>query len=363
MATPALFTPLIIRSVTFRNRLWVSPMCEYSVDKHDGVPTTWHLVHLGAFAQGRSGLIITEAAAVTPGGRISPEDVGIYNDEQRDAWAPIVDFLHSQGSAAGIQLAHAGRKASTWRPWADSYGTVPVADGGWPTVAPSAIAFSDNYATPQSLEVEGIRSLVADFAAAARRSVDAGFDVLELHAAHGYLLHQFLSPLSNRRVDLYGGILENRARLLLEIITAIRSEVGADAPIFVRFSATDWAEGGWTPEQTAIVSGWARDAGADFFDISTGGLVSGVTIPLSPGYQVPFADFVKKQSGVEVNAVGLITEALQAEQIVASGQADAVMVAREALRDPHFPLRAAHELGYDLPYWPDQYVRAKWPTD
>lgn len=362
MQTPALFTPLTIRSVTFRNRLWVSPMCEYSVEKRDGVPTAWHLVHLGAFAQGRSGLIITEAAAVNPEGRISPEDVGIYTDEQRDAWAPIVDFLHSQGSAAGLQLAHAGRKASTWRPWADAYGTVSADDGGWPTVAPSAIAFSDNYTTPDALDLEGIDSLVADFVSAARRAVDAGFDVLELHAAHGYLIHQFLSPLSNQRGDQYGGSLENRSRLLLEIVEAVRAEIGDGMPLFVRFSATDWAEGGWTKEQTAIVSGWARDAGADFFDISSGGLVNGVTIPLSPGYQVPFADFVKRESGVEVNAVGLITQSQQAEQIVSSGQADAVMVAREALRDPHFPLRAAHELGYDLPYWPEQYLRAKWPT-
>lgn len=361
MSTPALFTPLSLGRVTFRNRLWVAPMCEYSVELKDGVPTTWHLVHLGAFARGGAGLIVSEATAVSPEGRISPWDTGIWNDEQRDAWRPIVDFMHSQGAAAGIQLAHAGRKASTTRPWEDVHGTIAEADGGWIAVAPSAIPFT-GYDTPVALDLPGIAAVVADFATAARRSIDAGFDVLELHAAHGYLLHQFLSPLSNLREDQYGGSLENRARLLLEVVAAVRAEVGEGVPLLVRFSATDYAEGGWTPEQTATVSAWAKDAGADFFDISSGGLVTGVTIPLSPGYQVPFADFVKRESAVEVSAVGLITEAQQAEDIIASGKADAIMLARAIMRDPHFPLRAAHELGYDLPYWPDQYLRAKWPA-
>ncbi len=360
MPIPALFTPLTVGAVTFRNRLWVAPMCEYSVEKRDGVPTTWHLVHLGAFARGGAGLVISEATAVSAEGRISPQDTGIYTDEQRDAWAPIVEFIHSQGAAAGIQLAHAGRKASTWRPWSENHGTVPASDGGWITVAPSAIAFT-GYDTPEALDLDGIAEVVADFAAAARRSADAGFDVIELHAAHGYLLHQFLSPLSNLRGDQYGGSLENRSRLLLETVAAIRAEVGDTVALFVRFSATDYAEGGWTQEQTAIVAGWAKDAGADFFDISSGGLVAGESIPVAPGYQVPLADFVKRESGVEVSAVGLITEAQQAEQIVASGQADAVLMARAIMRDPHFPLRAAHELGYDPPYWPSQYLRAKWP--
>ena len=361
MPTPAIFTPYFVRSVTMRNRIWVAPMCEYSVEKRDGVPTDWHLVHLGGFARGGAGLVLTEATAVSAEGRISPEDTGIYNDEQRDVWSRIVGFIHSQGAVAGIQLAHAGRKASTWRPWAPERGTVPASAGGWPAVAPSAVAFT-GYAVPIELDRAGIDGVVADFAAATRRSIDAGFDVLELHAAHGYLLHQFLSPLSNFRTDEYGGSLENRARLLLEVIAAVRAEAGDAAALFVRFSATDWAEGGWDQEQTATVADWARDAGAAFFDISTGGLVSGTTIPLAPGYQVPFADFVKHASSVEVSAVGLITEAKQAEEIVSSGKADAVMLARAIMRDPHFPLRAAHELGVELDYWPNQYLRAKWPA-
>ena len=358
MTEPALFAPIDLRSVSIRNRLWISPMCQYSVEKKDGVPTNWHLVHLGAFATGGAGLIITEATAVTPEGRISPWDTGLWNDDQRDAWAPIVEFLHAHGAKAGVQLAHAGRKASTWRPWSERHGTIPADEGGWVPLAPSAVAFGD-YAVPDALDLDGVAAVVADFAAAARRAVDAGFDVIELHAAHGYLLHQFLSPLSNLRSDEYGGSLENRARLLLEVVAAVRAEVGDATAVLVRFSATDYAEGGFTTEQTAIVAGWARDAGADFFDISSGGLVTGVTIPLGPGYQVPYAEFVGDEADVEVGSVGLITEAQQAEEIVASGKADAVLIAREALRDPHFPLRAARELGYDLPYWPDQYVRAK----
>jgi 2,4-dienoyl-CoA reductase-like NADH-dependent reductase (Old Yellow Enzyme family) len=361
VSTPALFTPYAIRSVSFRNRIWVSPLCEYSVEKQDGVPTDWHLVHLGGFAKGGAGLVMTEATAVNAAGRISPQDTGIYTDEQRDAWARIVSFIHSQGAVAGMQLCHAGRKASTRRPWDDRHGTVPLDEGGWTTVAPSAIAFA-GYATPVELDRDGIAQIAADFVAAARRALDAGFDLLELHAAHGYLLHQFLSPLSNTRADEYGGSLENRARLLIDIVRAVRAEAGDAVPLFVRFSATDYADGGWDKEQTAIVAGWAKAAGADFFDVSSGGLVAGVTIPLGPGYQVPLADFVKHASSVEVSAVGLITEAQQAEQIVASGHADAVMMGRGMIRDPHFPLRAAHELGVELDYWPSQYLRAKWPA-
>lgn len=360
MPVPTLFTPLTLRNVTLRNRIWVAPMCEYSVEKQDGVPTTWHLVHLGGFAKGGAGLIITEATAVSQEGRISPQDTGIWNAEQQDAWSPIVEFLHAQGAVAGIQLAHAGRKGSTYRPWAEKHGTVPASEGGWTPVAPSAIPFT-GFATPIALDAEGIVKVVNDFVSGARRAIDAGFDVLELHAAHGYLLHQFLSPLSNERADQYGGSLENRARLLLEIVSAVRAEVGADVPLFVRFSASDYAEGGWTKEQTAIVADWARDAGADLFDVSSGGNVSGVRIPLGPGYQVPFADFVKHESNVEVAAVGLITDAAQAEQILASGKADAIMLGRAIMRDPHFALRAAHELGHELDYWPAQYLRAKWP--
>jgi 2,4-dienoyl-CoA reductase-like NADH-dependent reductase (Old Yellow Enzyme family) len=360
MSTPALFEPMSIRSLTLRNRIWVAPMCEYSVENRDGIPTDWHLVHLGSFATGGAGLVMTEATAVSPIGRISPEDTGIYTDQQQDAWRRIVEFLHGQGAAAGIQLAHAGRKASTFRRFDDQSGTVPVADGGWQSVAPSAVAF-DGYGVPEPLSIPAIEQIVADFVASARRAIAAGFDLLEIHGAHGYLVHQFLSPLANERTDEYGGTLQNRARLLLEIVRAVRAEIGAAVPLFVRLSATDWADGGIDQEQTATVAGWAREAGADLFDISTGGLVAGATNPLFPGYQVPFADFVKHESGVPVNAVGLITDAVQANEIVASGQADAVMLGRELLRDPHFALRAAHELGYDLPYWPKQYLRAKLP--
>ena len=358
--TPGIFSPLSIRSTTFRNRLWVPALCQYSVEKRDGVPTDWHLVHLGAFAMGGAGLIMTEATAVAPNGRISPHDTGIWNQTQVEAWSRITAFLHERGAVAGMQLAHAGRKASTHRGWApEKTGTVSVDDGGWPTVAPSAIAFGD-YAVPSALSVEEIHAVVAEFAAAAKRAVTAGFDLVEVHAAHGYLAHQFLSPLSNLRTDEYGGSLENRARFVLEIVAAVREAVGNELPVFVRFSATDYAEGGWNQEDTATVAGWAKDAGADFFDISTGGNVAGVTIPLRPGYQVPFADFVASTAGVPVNAVGLITTADQAQQIVASGEADAVMLGREMMRDPHFPLRAAHELGVEVDYWPEAYVRARW---
>ena len=357
MSNVALFTPHTVRSVTFRNRLWVAPLCQYSVDLEDGVPTDWHLVHLGSFARGGAGLVMTEATGVSAVGRISAEDTGIYTDEQRDAWARIVTFIHSQGAAAGIQLAHAGRKASVYREWGPQHGTRPVAEGGWQTVAPSAVAF-DGYDTPVALSASQIADIVAEFTAAAARSIEAGFDVLEIHAAHGYLLHEFLSPLSNIRTDEYGGSLANRARLLLDIVRAVRAAVGDTVPLFVRFSATDWVEGGVDQEQTATVAGWARDAGADLFDISSGGLMAAAAIPVGPGYQVPLAAHVHRSAHVEVSAVGLITDAAQAEEIVRSGAADAVMVGREMLRDPHFPLRAAHELGVELDYFPRQYHRA-----
>ena len=360
MTPAALFEPIVIRSTTFRNRLWVAPMCQYSVLAKDGVPTTWHLVHLGSMATGGAGLIIAEATAVSPEGRISDRDTGIWNDLQRDAWKPIVAFVQSQGARAGIQLAHAGPKASAWPEWGTAgNGTMVPADGGWQSVGPSARAFGD-YATPVELDATGIAKVIADFVAAARRAVDAGFDLLEIHAAHGYLLHEFLSPLSNERSDSYGGSLENRARLLLQITAAIRLEVGELIPLLVRFSATDYSDGGWNEHDTAIVAGWALAAGADFFDISSGGNISGVTIPVGPGYQVPLARVVKSEGNVEVSAVGLITQAQQAEEIIASGAADVVMLGREMLRDPHFPLRAAHELGVELDYWPSQYLRARW---
>ncbi|AWB85843.1 NADH:flavin oxidoreductase/NADH oxidase [Mycetocola zhujimingii] len=359
---PALFTPLTLRNLTIRNRVWIPAMCQYSVEARDGVPTDWHLVHLGQFAIGGAGLVISEATAVSPEGRISDRDTGIWTDEQADAWARVVRFIQSHGAAAGIQLGHAGRKASTFAPWGSDgrRGSLPIADGGWETVGPTTDAF-DGFTAPRELDEAGIDRVVADFAAAARRAVTAGFSVLEIHAAHGYLLHQFLSPLVNTRTDSYGGSLENRARLLLRVVEAVRENAG-NSVVFVRFSATDWAPDGWDEGQTATVARWAADAGADFFDISTGGAIPGVEIPLSPGYQVPFAASVRAAAGVGVAAVGLITDAAQAEEIVASGSADAVLIGREALRDPHFPLRAAAELGARIDYVPGQYERAPYPA-
>jgi 2,4-dienoyl-CoA reductase-like NADH-dependent reductase (Old Yellow Enzyme family) len=361
MSDTALFSPLTIRAVTIRNRIWVAPMCQYSAEAEDGMTTDWHLVHLGSFGQGGAGLVISEATAVSPEGRISPQDLGIWNDEQAHGLRRITDFLHSQGATAGIQLAHAGRKASTYRPWASERGTVPVDAGGWQSVGPSPIAFP-GYAVPVALDAASIDRVVDDFVEAARRAIGAGFDVLEIHAAHGYLLHQFLSPLSNERTDEYGGSLENRARLLLRVVSAIRQAVGDDVPLLVRFSATDWARDGWDEQQTSVVAAWSRDRGADVFDISSGGNITGVTIPSTPGYQVPLAEYVATKGDVQVSAVGLITTPAQAAQIVDEGRADAVMLGREMLRDPHFALRAAHELGVDIDYWPSQYVRATWPS-
>ncbi|PCN46903.1 oxidoreductase [Curtobacterium sp. 'Ferrero'] len=356
--THALFEPITVRDLTVRNRIWVSPMCQYSVERQDGVPTPWHLVHLGSFAKGGAGAVVVEATGVVPEGRISPQDLGLWNDEQRDAFRPIVDFVHAQGAAAGVQLAHAGRKASTYRPWETARGTVPADEGGWATVAPSAVAF-DGYAEPRALAAEDIRVVALAFAAAARRAVEAGFDLVEVHAAHGYLLHQFLSPLSNRREDEYGGSLENRARALLEVLDAIRAEVGDGFPVVVRFSATDWVDGGLTLDETTQVARWAAEHGADLADVSTGGNVASAPIPVGPGYQVPFAAAVRRDAGIPTIAVGMISEAFQAEQIVATGQADVVMVGREFLRDPSFALRAAAELGVAVDYEPQQYHRAR----
>ncbi|HEY0248470.1 MAG TPA: NADH:flavin oxidoreductase/NADH oxidase [Gryllotalpicola sp.] len=354
-----LFTPLTLGPVAFRNRVFIAPMCQYSVLERDGVPTDWHLAHLGALASGGAALVITEATGVSPEGRISPQDTGIWNDEQAAAWSRIVAFITARGAVAGMQLGHAGRKASTYPAWgAEKRGTVPAAEGGWAPLAPSAVAYP-GYAVPDELDAAGVDKVVADFGAAAGRAVGAGFRVLEVHAAHGYLLHQFLSPLSNRREDAYGGSLENRARLLIRVVEAVADAAAGRAAVFVRFSATDWAEGGWTESDTATVAGWARTAGADFFDVSTGGNVT-AEIPIGPGYQVRFAQYVRSLAEVPTGAVGIITDAAQAEQIVASGQADAVLIAREALRDPHTPLRWARELGADEPeLWQPQYVRAR----
>lgn len=355
--TSTLFSPITLRSTVFRNRLWVPALCQYSVDKNDGVATPWHLVHLGSFARGGAGAIITEATAVVPEGRITPFDLGIWNDAQREAFRPIVDFVHTQGARIGVQLAHAGRKASTPRTWDPQNGTLSADEGGWPIVGPSAIPFA-GYDTPRALTIEEVEHTVDAFVAAAVRSQEAGFDFVELHAAHGYLIHQFLSPLSNARTDQYGGPLENRARLVLDVVRGIRAAVGDAFPIVVRFSATDWVEGGWNEHDTAAVASWAQEAGADFFDISTGGIAAAASIPVGPGYQVPFAEVVREEGHVEAGAVGLIVTPRQAEEIVSSGQADVALVGREFLRDPHFGLRAAAELGVELDYYPQQYHRA-----
>jgi 2,4-dienoyl-CoA reductase-like NADH-dependent reductase (Old Yellow Enzyme family) len=359
--TAALFSPLAVRGTEFRNRVWVSPMCQYSCERRDGVPAEWHMVHLGSLARGGAGLVIAEATAVVPEGRITAWDLGLWNDAQRDGLARIVAFMHSQGARAGIQIAHAGRKASTYREWSGR-GTQPIADGGWQSVAPSGVAF-EGYDAPRAMTTEDIDAVVVAFGSAARRAVEAGFDVIEIHAAHGYLLHQFLSPLSNLRDDEYGGSLEGRARLLLQVVAEVRAAVGEAVPIFVRLSATDWVEpDGWTLEQTATVAGWARDAGADLFDVSSGGLIPGARVPFAPGYQVHFASAVRAATGTPVATVGLITEPEQAEEIMASGNADAVLIGREFLRDPNFALRAAHELGVEVDYWPPQLARGVWPS-
>jgi len=331
-------------------------MCQYSAV--DGVVQDWHHTHLAQFAAGGAGLIVAEATSVVPEGRISPRDAGIWNDEQQRAWAPVVQAVHDRGGLAGIQLAHAGRKASTWWPWADQRGSVPESEGGWQTVAPSAIAF-DGFASPVAMDAVGIERVVDGFRDAALRALDAGFDVLEVHGAHGYLLHQFLSPLSNLRTDEYGGPLENRARLLLQVVDAVREVAGESVPVFVRISATDHAQGGFSPDETAQVSEWALEHGADLIDVSSGGLVAHQSIDVHPGYQVPLAEHVRQGGRIPVSAVGIITAAEQAEEVLAAGSADAIFAGREWLRDPHFALRAAHELGAQV-IWPPQYERARW---
>lgn len=347
-----LFSPLTLRGTTIRNRVFVSPMCQYSCV--DGLPDDWHLVHLGSRAVGGAGLVLTEAAAVSPEGRISPQDAGIWNDEQVQRWRRVTDFVRAQGATVGVQLAHAGRKASTYRPWAQQRGTVPASEGGWTAVAPSAVPFG-RYAVPQALDEAGIAKVVDDFAAATRRSAQAGFDVVELHAAHGYLLHEFLSPLSNLRDDGWGGDFAGRTRLLLEVVEAVRA--AWEGPLLVRISATDWTEGGWSLEESVRLAPLLAERGVDLVDTSSGGLHHTQQIEVGPGYQVPFAAAVRA-AGVPTGAVGLITEPKQAEEVLALGQADAVLLARELLRDPYWPLRAAAELGDDIA-WPPQYERAR----
>jgi len=353
-----LFTPIKIRSVEFRNRIWIAPMCMYACENRDGIVGDFHYVHHNTFANGGAGLIIAEATGVTAAGRISPWCPGIYNDEQVAAWKVVTDGVHSRGAKIALQLAHAGRKASTNRGWPGyESGSVAIADGGWQTVSATSKAFP-GYAAPRELETEEIPELVAAFAVGARRAVSAGFDAVQIHAAHGYLVHQFLSPITNQRTDRFGGSLENRARLLVEIVAAIRAEVGSHYPVMVRFSATDYREDGLTVDQTAQIAKWCDEAGADFFDISSGGLIPGVHIPVGPGYQVPLAEYVAEHSGSPVGAVGQITDAKQAEAILENGQISVISIARAALANPFWPALAAHQLGEKLGYWPKPYARA-----
>lgn len=355
-----LFESLTIRDLEIRNRVFIPAMCQYSCENQDGVVNEWHLVHLGARAAGGAGMIITEATGVVPEGRITPWCTGIWNFEQVAAWAKVVEFIHSQGSKVAIQLAHAGRKGSTYREWSGK-GSVPIEKGGWQTVSATSEAF-EGYEAPRELTTSEVLESIQDWAVAAKHSVIAGFDAVEIHAAHGYLLHQFLSPITNKRTDEFGGSLENRARFLLEIIKAIRAEVGENLPIFVRFSATDYRDDGWDLEQTTTVAKWCAELGADLFDISSGGLITGVKIPSGPGYQVPLAEHIGKEISQPVGAVGQITTGIQAEEILQTGDVDVVLIGRASLRDASWPLRAAHDLNVELDYWPKQYSRAKYPA-
>jgi 2,4-dienoyl-CoA reductase-like NADH-dependent reductase (Old Yellow Enzyme family) len=354
-AMPKLFEPLRLRGITFRNRIFVSPMCMYSAE--DGVPNDWHFVHLGSRAVGGAALVIAEATGVSAEGRISPGDTGLWNGEQVDAFRRIARFVSARGAVPGIQLAHAGRKASTHVPWKGGR-ALAAAEGAWTTLAPSAVPFDDGYSSPKEMTPADMDRVTAEFAAAARRAVDAGFGVVEVHAAHGYLLHEFLSPLSNRRTDAFGGPLENRMRFPLRVAGAVREAFPAERPVFVRISATDWADGGWDLAQSTVFARGLKEIGVDLVDCSSGGLVPYAKVALGPGYQVPFADAIRRDAGIATAAVGMITEAAQAEEILAAGKADAILMARAFLRDPYWPLHAAKELGADVE-WPVPYGRAK----
>ncbi|MGD0539909.1 MAG: NADH:flavin oxidoreductase/NADH oxidase [Tepidisphaeraceae bacterium] len=350
-----LFSPLNLRELTFKNRIFVSPMCQYSSD--DGMATDWHLVHLGSRAVGGAAMVCVEATAVSPEGRISPGDSGIWSGEHARAFGPIAAFIRDQGSIPAIQLAHAGRKASTDRPW---FGGKPVdpSRGGWQPIAPSPIPFAPGYPTPREMTAPDIEAVAGQFSAAARRALIAGFQVVELHMAHGYLMHEFLSPLSNHRHDEYGGSLANRMRLPLRVAGAVREIWPARWPVFVRISASDWKEGGWDLSQSIALSKEMAAIGIDLIDCSSGGTAHDAKVPSEPGYQVPFAEAIRREAKIATGAVGLITSAAQAEEIIAGGKADAVLLARQMLRDPYWPLHAAKELGVDVP-WPKQYERAK----
>ena len=350
-----LFSPLQIKSILLKNRIVISPMCQYS--SIDGFANDWHLVHLGSRASGGAGLIIQEATAVSPEGRISPEDLGIWKDEHIEKLQSIVRFIISQNAVPGIQLAHAGRKASVSSPWKGNK-KLDETQGGWDAVAPSAVGYHDTEKTPIALDKAGIQKVISDFASATKRAVQAGYQLMEIHAAHGYLLHEFLSPLSNFRTDEYGGSFENRIRLTLEVLEAVQSEWPKDLPLFVRISATDWADGGWNIEESVQLSKILKEKGVDLIDVSSGGAVSHQQIPLGPNYQVPFAEQIKKETGILTGAVGLITKSDQAEEILATGKADLVLFARESLRNPNLGLTFAEELQADV-QWPKQYERAK----
>ncbi|MBU6352856.1 MAG: NADH:flavin oxidoreductase/NADH oxidase [Actinomycetales bacterium] len=353
--TSALFQPLTLRGVTFANRIWVSPMCQYSAD--NGVASSWHDVHIGSFSTGGAGLIMMEASGVTPEGRISTKCLGLWNDNQTDRLRPIVDFAHSFGAKIGIQLAHAGRKGSCLPPWSDH----PMAskeEGGWESVAPSPISFGGKYPVPRELTISEIKELVRSFADAAQRVASVGFDLVEIHAAHGYLIHQFLSPLSNQRSDDYGGSFENRVRFIIDIVKAVRVVIPDSMPLFVRISATDWLEGGWTIDDSIELSKTLKNCGVDLIDVSSGGTSSGAPVPVGPGYQVPLAHQIRVESQIPTSAVGMITDPQQAEAIIAEGRADAVMLGREMLRNPRWAFHAAHVLGAEVK-WPNQLLRAK----
>ena len=350
-----LFEPITLRGTTFRNRIVVSPMCQYSSE--DGYANDWHLIHLVSRAVGGAGLVFTEAAAVEPTGRISPTDLGIWNDDQATTLSKIVEAIHQQGAVAGIQLAHAGRKASTAAPW-DGGHAIDETAGGWrPFFAPSAIPFGSRSPIPETLSLEGIQAITQSFVEAAKRSIEAGFKVIEIHAAHGYLLHEFLSPLSNQRQDNYGGSFENRIRLLQEIVSAVRIAIPEQHSLWVRISATDWAAGGWEIEQSIELSSKLKPLGVDLIDCSSGGLIPGVTSPVGAGYQTRFAERIRREAGIQTGAVGLITAPEQADQIIRTEQAEFVLLGRELLRDPYWPDRAAKQLGQKVSV-PKQYERA-----
>ncbi len=352
-----LFSPLKLRSIELKNRIAVSPMCMYSSE--DGYSNKWHLVHLGSRAVGGAGLIISEATAVSPEGRITPDDLGIWKDEHITGLSEIVQFLKEQGSTPGIQLAHAGRKASTTSPWKGG-NFLSKEEGGWTTVAPSSIPFYEGNPAPVALDEAGLGKVISDFRAGAKRALSAGFEIVEIHAAHGYLLHEFLSPLSNKRTDEYGGSFDNRSRLLIQVITAVREVWPRELPLLVRISATDWLKGGWNESESVKLARVLKERDVDLIDCSSGGLHPNTTIPVAKGYQVEFARKIKQEAGILSGAVGLITEATQAEDILQNAQADLIFLGRELLRNPYFPIEAAKELGAEIS-WPTQYLRAKRP--